>query len=244
MALLTLPAEVRNRIYHYVFDIQSVPDALPRLDQTPLAICLVCKQLYHETYALAVSVTPFWAKSWDPVALRKSLSRVLPVYRPLIKTLCLKLSIHQTHERISLAAAGLGHIENLHIRLVDDADRLQQAVAPVAMSNWCSEGNDQLCSTRVEMDIEGPRATYVNIFHDRICHTRCILKIHVCPQENGHESYWDCFSSSFKGVGQRHFKHSSSVGHVKRNIFLYSGNPRTVFNIYLSDGHSVWPSLW
>jgi hypothetical protein len=92
MTFITLSAELRRRIYHYLFDGQSVPDVPARLDQTPLAICLVCKQLYHETYALAVPV--FTSFGRIPVIrrpLRKVLSRAQPVYQPFIKTLCLTI---------------------------------------------------------------------------------------------------------------------------------------------------------
>jgi hypothetical protein len=222
---LRLPPELRNLIYHPLCDSQPAPAIPSILDRSPLAISLVCKQLYRETYALVVSVTPLWASSWDPDVIRLSFLRVLPAHRPLLKTLSLSdvrpfaLGTCPPFSRVGLVDAGLRGFENLSIAFSDGSGSVRYIgghdvadhVAVIFWSIAVKDGNEQLQKIRI-VDNGTLRTWPYNFLHLAINRT---LKIWKGPPQL--EATWD------SAEGQCHLLKRRLDGTVEKDILLLLG---------------------
>ncbi|PSN70602.1 hypothetical protein BS50DRAFT_570139 [Corynespora cassiicola Philippines] len=119
--LLSLPAELRNRIYHFYFS-QPSTEAPPPISRSPLALPSTCRQLHRETRSLALPATTFKARCWRLFELQDRFRRVPPTILPKIRRLELALPIYAFQQQFNalqglrLADAGVTEVEELFIQ--------------------------------------------------------------------------------------------------------------------------------
>lgn len=117
--LLLLPGEIRNRIYDYTFS--DIATEFVSISRSPLALPLVCWQLYNETHTLAFAATTFRASCWQLAELKAKISNVRLSLRPLIKRVdiavdvCNFLAHPLSLDGIRFEDAGLIGLEELYI---------------------------------------------------------------------------------------------------------------------------------
>jgi hypothetical protein len=119
-SFLSLAPELRNRIYDYFF-VFNFTETLPAILKSPMALASTCRQLYEETYVLAVPVTPLRTSQWHLEGLLEKIRSLPPSMRPFLKSV--HLSIESTDflfnprslEGLKLASAGLTGIQELRI---------------------------------------------------------------------------------------------------------------------------------
>ncbi|OCK76517.1 hypothetical protein K432DRAFT_142842 [Lepidopterella palustris CBS 459.81] len=119
--LLFLPAELRLEVYSYYFTHDPTLPT-PPLPNSPLALSLTCKQLYHETHEQAFAATTFRTRAWHFVDVERRLRRVRPSYRrnitriEVIADLTEFLWDSQSLRGFWFADAGLKGLEEIYIR--------------------------------------------------------------------------------------------------------------------------------
>jgi hypothetical protein len=123
--LLTLPPELRNRIYDYLFTASSALIFVPTLKSRGLlALSMTCSLFYNETRTLALPLIIHRVSSWHSKELEVKVRYVQPQNRHFIKKLWITADIHDffddaPFDGIDLAHAGLCGVEELVIRLAD-----------------------------------------------------------------------------------------------------------------------------
>lgn len=123
---LILPGELRNLIVEFAFAGDPNATPLPLL-RSPLALPLVCRQLYNEYYTLALSATVFTIRCRRLNELQTKANDIPPTVRSHMKKLQLSGKLHLSNalllgsfRGLDLNGAGLLGIEELYISPVTE----------------------------------------------------------------------------------------------------------------------------
>ncbi|OCL09680.1 hypothetical protein AOQ84DRAFT_15533 [Glonium stellatum] len=114
-SLLSLPAEIRNEIYTYVFCSRIHVDdaiALPVIDAGPLqylSLLQTCHQIYHEAALLAYARTTFITNIWRRRALEDRISSSGLCAEKLSCITSITLATHLTNNFLGAKDESMGH---------------------------------------------------------------------------------------------------------------------------------------